>query len=150
MRAFLDYFGLSYSVIEVNSVTRRQVKWSSYKKVPILVVETPDGKVWQLNDSSLIISAMSSFLSYPSQSRLLLGRVVITSQFSSSLGFEGLMSCYPKLRYTEDETEKKKEDFMNKYALMFKDIPRNRTKDDILNEKKWRQWADNSLVHMLR
>jgi microsomal prostaglandin-E synthase 2 len=38
-RAFLDYFGLSYDVVEVNSVLRSQVKWSTYKKVPILVVE---------------------------------------------------------------------------------------------------------------
>jgi len=36
-RVFLDYFGFSYDVIEVNSVLRQQVKWSKYKKVPILV-----------------------------------------------------------------------------------------------------------------
>jgi hypothetical protein len=41
-RAFLDYFGLSYDVVEVNSVLRTQVKWSTYKKVPILVVEAGD------------------------------------------------------------------------------------------------------------
>ena len=41
-RAFLDYFGLSYDVIEVNSVLRKEVKWSKYKKVPIVVVESGD------------------------------------------------------------------------------------------------------------
>ena len=41
-RAFLDYFGLSYQVIEVNSVMRTQVKWTKYKKVPIVVVEVGD------------------------------------------------------------------------------------------------------------
>ena len=41
-RAFLDYFGLSYEVVEVNSVMRTQVKWSKYKKVPIVVVEVGD------------------------------------------------------------------------------------------------------------
>ena len=41
-RAFLDYFGLGYDVIEVNSVMRTQVKWSKYKKVPIIVVEVGD------------------------------------------------------------------------------------------------------------
>merc|ERR1712212_751799 len=49
-RAFLDYFGLSYQVIEVNSVMRTQVKWTKYKKVPIVVVEVGD-KVIQVNDS---------------------------------------------------------------------------------------------------
>ena len=52
-RAFLDYFGLSYDVVEVNSVLRTQVKWSTYKKVPILVVEannkvgTGNGRVFR-------------------------------------------------------------------------------------------------------
>ena len=41
-RAFLDYFGLSYEVVEVNSVMRTQVKWTKYKKVPIVVVEVGD------------------------------------------------------------------------------------------------------------
>ena len=41
-RAFLDYFGLAYDVIEVNSVLRKEVKWSKYKKVPIVVVEFGD------------------------------------------------------------------------------------------------------------
>jgi microsomal prostaglandin-E synthase 2 len=49
-------------VVEVNSVLRTQVKWSSYKKVPILVAETPDGRVMQLNDSTMIVSSMFSFL----------------------------------------------------------------------------------------
>ena len=39
-----------------------QIKWSQYKKVPTLVVETPDGKIMQLCDSTMIISALFSFL----------------------------------------------------------------------------------------
>ena len=39
VRAFLDYYGFAYNVVEVNSVTRKQTKWSDYKKVPILVCE---------------------------------------------------------------------------------------------------------------
>ena len=39
-----------------------QVKWSAYKKVPILVVETPEGESIQLVDSSMIISTLYSFL----------------------------------------------------------------------------------------
>ena len=62
VRAFLDYYGFNYDVIEVNSVLRTQVKWSKYKKVPILVAETADGKVFQLVESSMIVSSMFSFL----------------------------------------------------------------------------------------
>lgn len=39
MRAFLDYHGLAYRLVEVNPVMRREIKWSAYRKVPILMVD---------------------------------------------------------------------------------------------------------------
>ena len=53
-RVFLDYYGISYDVVEVNSVKRTEIKWSKYPKVPVLVIEMPDGKTVQLNDSSQV------------------------------------------------------------------------------------------------
>lgn len=35
----LNYYGISYDVVEVNSITRDEIKWSKYKKVPILVAQ---------------------------------------------------------------------------------------------------------------
>lgn len=49
--AFLDYYDIPYKVVEVNPFSKKEIKWSDYKKVPILVV---DGE--QLVDSSGIIS----------------------------------------------------------------------------------------------
>lgn len=43
VRAFLDYYGISYEVIEVDPVLRQSIKWSEYKKVPILVAKTEEG-----------------------------------------------------------------------------------------------------------
>lgn len=43
VRAFLDYYGVSYDVVEVDPVLRQSIKWSEYKKVPILVAKTPTG-----------------------------------------------------------------------------------------------------------
>lgn len=40
VRAFLDYHGLPYEVVEVNPVMRKEIKWSVYRKVPILMVDT--------------------------------------------------------------------------------------------------------------
>lgn len=34
-RAFLGYYGLEYKTVEVNPLFRREIKFSSYKKVPI-------------------------------------------------------------------------------------------------------------------
>lgn len=38
VRAFLDYQGLPYDIVEVNPVMRQEIKWSTYRKVPILMV----------------------------------------------------------------------------------------------------------------
>lgn len=45
--AFLDYYDVPYKVVEVNPLSKKEIKWSDYKKVPILMV---DGE--QLVDSS--------------------------------------------------------------------------------------------------
>ena len=35
----LDYYGLSYDIVEVDTLKRTQLKWSAYRKVPLLVLE---------------------------------------------------------------------------------------------------------------
>lgn len=39
VRAFLDFVGIPYDVVEVDPVLRQQIKFSTYKKVPILLVQ---------------------------------------------------------------------------------------------------------------
>lgn len=129
-RAFLDYFGLNYDVIEVNSVMRTQVKWSAYKKVPILVVETPEGESIQLVDSSMIISTLYSFL------------------LDKSKGVLETASCYPRIS-SLDIDGKEKEEISNKYFLMFNEGDTGRKKEDITQERKWRKWVDETFVHTL-
>uniref|UniRef100_G1TJV3 GST N-terminal domain-containing protein n=1 Tax=Oryctolagus cuniculus TaxID=9986 RepID=G1TJV3_RABIT len=52
VRAFLDFHALPYQVVEVNPVRRAEIKFSSYRKVPILVVQEGESSQ-QLNDSSV-------------------------------------------------------------------------------------------------
>lgn len=47
LAAFLDYYDIPFKVVEVNPINKKEIKWSDYKKVPILTV---DGQ--QLVDSS--------------------------------------------------------------------------------------------------
>ncbi|PPD98945.1 hypothetical protein GOBAR_DD04031 [Gossypium barbadense] len=54
VKAFLDYYDIPYKVVEVNPISKKEIKWSDYKKVPILMV---DGQ--QLVDSSAIIDQLS-------------------------------------------------------------------------------------------
>lgn len=54
VKAFLDYNKIPYKVVEVNPISKKEIKWSDYKKVPILVV---DGQ--EMVDSSVIIDQLS-------------------------------------------------------------------------------------------
>ncbi|KAM0853512.1 hypothetical protein ACQ4PT_051011 [Festuca glaucescens] len=58
VRAFLDYHDIPYKVVEVNPLSKKEIKWSEYKKVPILTV---DGE--NLVDSSGIINKLQRKIS---------------------------------------------------------------------------------------
>jgi len=58
VRAFLDYNKIPYKIVEVNPMLKTEVKFSKdYKKVPIVIVNGI-----QINDSSVIISALNELL----------------------------------------------------------------------------------------
>ncbi|XP_057975537.1 uncharacterized protein LOC131162932 [Malania oleifera] len=86
VKAFLDYYRIPYKIVEVNPISKKEIKWSDYKKVPILTV---DGE--HMVDSSDIIDKL------------------------------------------------------------FKKINPDKSVDpmDDDEEKKWRGWVDNHLVHVL-
>lgn len=45
VRAFLDFHALPYQVVEVNPVRRAEIKFSSYRKVPILLAQEGESLV---------------------------------------------------------------------------------------------------------
>lgn len=53
-KAALDYCGVPYHTVEVHPLFRGELKWSAYKKVPVLLL--PSGE--QINDSSAIVDAL--------------------------------------------------------------------------------------------
>ncbi|KAL9275909.1 Prostaglandin E synthase 2-like protein [Drosera capensis] len=53
VKAFLDYYSIPYKVVEVNPISKKEIKWSDDKKVPILSV---DGE--KLVNSSDIIATL--------------------------------------------------------------------------------------------
>ncbi|CAA0816655.1 Glutathione S-transferase family protein [Striga hermonthica] len=87
VKAFLDYYDIPYKIVEVNPISKNEIKWSDYKKVPILMV---DGE--QMVNSSDIIDKLTK-------------------------------KIHP-------------------------DVPADSVAEDS-EEKKWRGWVDNHLVHIL-
>lgn len=113
VRAFLDSSGFTYSVVEVDAVLRQGIKWSPYKKVPMLLARTNDGKYVQLTESSMIISALSSYL------------------FNPSVDLLELVKLYPSISYMDDKGDKK-QDVLNKYFRIFGDkTPKAVKKEDL-------------------
>ncbi|XP_004713338.1 prostaglandin E synthase 2 [Echinops telfairi] len=131
VRAFLDFHALPYQVVEVNPVRRAEIKFSSYRKVPILLAQEGDC-LRQLNDSSVIISALKTFL-------------------VSGQSLEEIITYYPPMKATNDQGKDVTE-FCNKYWLMLDEKEAQRLyggKEARTEEMKWRQWADDWLVHLI-
>ena len=130
VRTLLDYFGIGYDLVEVNPVTKGQLRWSTWRKVPQLLVSTnPERTEYQqLNESSMIVSLLYSYMFNPRP-------------------IEELAACFPYHKQLVDE--KVVTDVLNKYSLMFGTDAVGRTMDELNDEKKWRRWADKVLVHIL-
>jgi microsomal prostaglandin-E synthase 2 len=110
-------------------VTQAEIRWSKYRKVPILVCEDADDKtVLQVNDSSLIVSLLASFLQDRTQS---VGK---------------LLTFYPAIE-SKNSRGKTIYEYPNKYFIMYGET--GQITDDRKDERHWRQWTDDVLVHTL-
>ncbi|XP_034294628.1 prostaglandin E synthase 2 [Pantherophis guttatus] len=130
VRAFLDYHRLPYDIVEVNPVMRKEIKFSSYRKVPILLIDTESAL--QLNDSSVIISAIKSHL-------------------ISRKSLEEIATYYPSITATNSEGKEVTE-FGNKYWLMLdskESLCVYPVEEARKEEMKWRKWVDDRLVHLI-
>ncbi|XP_041756722.1 prostaglandin E synthase 2 isoform X1 [Coregonus clupeaformis] len=136
VRAFLDYHGLPYEIVEVNPVMRKEIKWSTYRKVPIVMV---NGDV-QLNDSSVIISALKTQL---------MSNGLISPCRDKTIA--EILRCYPEMKAV-NEKGKEVTEFNNKYWVMVNEAEGQTMypeKDSRKEEIKWRKWADDWLVHLI-
>ncbi|RWS25785.1 prostaglandin E synthase 2-like protein [Leptotrombidium deliense] len=139
VRAFLDYYGIPYNLVEVNPVFRSQIKFSNYRKVPIILVDKEgEEDLIQLNDSSLIISIL---------------RTLIVHSGSSNEDLKSLIQLYQNISYSDLSTKKEVKQVVNRYFLMFGDTIGPETykkmEQHLIDERKWRQWGDEVFVHVL-
>ncbi|XP_026886271.1 prostaglandin E synthase 2 isoform X2 [Electrophorus electricus] len=108
---------------------RQEINWSTYRKVPILMV---NGKI-QLNDSSVIVSVLMTYL------------------ISKEKTIPQIVACYPEMKAKTD-IGKEVTEFGNKYWVMVDDAESGKMyleKDSRKEEIKWRKWADDWLVHLI-
>jgi hypothetical protein len=55
VRAYLDYYGYNYDIVEVNSISKDQLDWSSYKKVPVVAVQFPSKENPDVYEKEIIV-----------------------------------------------------------------------------------------------
>lgn len=98
---------------QVDAVLKQDLKWSPYKKVPIVLARDKSGKYVQMTDSTAIISILSSYLIDP------------------SVSIRELVEMYPEISYINNDEEKTFE-ILNKYHLMYgENVLKNFSKDDL-------------------
>jgi len=78
IRTFLDYYGIEYTKVEVHPIFKREIQFSNYKKVPIVIADDDIQVqprypfyhlitgifvyVRQINDSSFMVSVLQTAL----------------------------------------------------------------------------------------
>ncbi|PAV56203.1 hypothetical protein WR25_09519 [Diploscapter pachys] len=126
VRAFLDYYGFSYEAVEVNPVTRSQIKFSiDYKKVPIMKCGG-----FNVTESSLIISQLATFLQRKDRT------------------FEEIQQMYPAVE-SSDEKGKKVMTYPSKYFIMLEKVTSTEDMARQKEEREWRMWVDDHFIHLI-
>lgn len=46
VRAFLDYYGIDYTIVEVSPIWKKEISFSAYKKVPLVIANEKQVRVW--------------------------------------------------------------------------------------------------------
>ncbi|XP_077971934.1 prostaglandin E synthase 2-like [Styela clava] len=134
VRTFLIYKQIPFEIVEVHPIFKKEIKFSEkYKKVPIVTIDTKDGKE-ELQDSSLIISILSTYMKDGGKKKL-----------------SGILKEYPSSEIITEEG-KKQEVVLNKYWVLEEepDKPTHVSEDDMRRtEVMWREWTDDHLVHLI-
>ncbi|KAI6191818.1 Microsomal prostaglandin E synthase 2 [Aphelenchoides bicaudatus] len=128
VRSVLDYYGFSYEVVEVNPVTRSQLKFAKgYKKVPVVTTAKSEDA---LVESSQIISILKSYMILPNRS------------------FKEILDYYP--RHETVENGKTVVVYPNKNYIMHEN--KRLSQDEIQavrEENQWREWVDEKFIHII-
>ncbi|CAF1242516.1 unnamed protein product [Adineta steineri] len=169
VRAYLNYNRIPYDIVEVNSVMHTETKWSLYDRVPIVVIENEH---IQLNDSSMIVSAIESYLRQPTKTFKNIMKSYKTIVEKNQKG--KLFFTYPNKYLIVESSitdqleviEKEEKSVINNESKSFfarwfsKSSPQPEIKpkqilqkkhsnEDNQFERQWREWVDNKFIHVV-
>jgi len=168
VRAYLNYNRIPYDIVEVNSVMHTETKWSLYNKVPIVVIENEH---IQLNDSSMIISAIESYLRQPTKTFkniLQLYKTIVEKDQKGNLFFNyptRYVIVEPSIDDRLDIIKQEGKSMSNNesksfFARLFsRSKPQTDVQPEMIIKKKsneeneferqWREWVDDKFIHVI-
>jgi len=130
-RSFLYAYDVPFEMVEVHPMFKKEVEFSEYKKLPILTIEK-DGKTYQINDSSVIISVMASY--------------IVDSEARS---LENIIDSYPVISEM-DKKGKEVKVIRNRHYLSIDEVLLTPEKEKHLKrETQWREWTDDYFMHLI-
>lgn len=129
VRAFLLAYNIPFEMVEVHPLFKKEIAFSEYKKLPLLTIE--QGETYQINDSSVIISVMSSYM------------------IDNSRSLPDIIANFPLT--TEIKKDGKEVKLIrNKNYLFINELLLTEEKEKALRkETKWRQWIDDYFLHLI-
>ncbi|KAI5641360.1 glutaredoxin domain-containing protein [Phthorimaea operculella] len=175
VRTYLDARGISYEVVEVDAVLRQAIKWSGYKKVPIVLAKVDGGYQvrtyldargfgYEVVEVDAVLRQAIKWSGYKKVPivlakvgggyQQLLDSTAIISVLETYLRdqsqpLQEVVKYYPPNSFLTDDG-KKASDITNKYFVMHNAPIQDKNEREAENEEReWRQWADKELVHML-
>uniref|UniRef100_A0AC35TPV2 Prostaglandin E synthase 2 n=1 Tax=Rhabditophanes sp. KR3021 TaxID=114890 RepID=A0AC35TPV2_9BILA len=131
VRTVLEYYGFDYELIEVNPLSRAQLKFTNgaSKKVPVV---TCSCQSQHFAESSLIISMLATYLT------------------RKELTFKEVTDFYPPLVQVEAATGKEVTKHPNQYFIMMGETTmRDYEIQNAREEREWREWVDTHFVHII-
>ncbi|KAK6113982.1 Glutathione S-transferase N-terminal domain family protein [Brugia pahangi] len=129
VRAFLNYYGFSYDVVEVSPLTRKEIKkLDGVSKLPTVIAQM-DRK---LSDSSLIISILTSYMT------------------RSDRSLDDVIEFYPEQTNVIKETGKEIVTRPNMYKIMTSlNSMSKMEQENARKEEEWRKWVDDHFIPLI-
>ncbi|CAI5479130.1 unnamed protein product [Closterium sp. Yama58-4] len=147
--SLLDYYDIPYRVVEVNPVGKKELKWSPYKKVPVLVVNGES-----LVDSSAIISELHRRLN-PSKATNIPPAAPAASAAASAAAASA-PGAYASaigggsgssVGGTSSSGGGGVAEVVGHVGE--RGVAEGQAEEDLDEETRWRRWVDGHLVHLL-
>lgn len=130
VRAFLRAYDIPFEMIEVHPFTKKEISFSKYKKLPLVTIQQGDQE-HQINDSSVIMSVMASYM------------IDNTNPIAETI------ANFPTTTEVNSKGKEVKVIRNKNYLFIDEHLLTPEKEKALLKESKWRNWCDDYFIHLI-